>query len=355
MTLHLPGLVYDCVSCGKGCTMFEVELMPYEVKPLEESPVTRQVRAEGYEPLRVLESGRTYLGKKSDSTCIYLNGDKLCRIHAEQGYEAKPWTCQAFPFAAEPTPDGVYMGLSFACTAVVRQLGRPLEEQRPELTKRYGGRLPEAGWVLWGEVALEWERYREIEARVRDGLARHGDLGLLQAAAALCLVVHTGDWGALEADPPLNPAFGACADNLLSGLITLVETAGDPPERIEQVLVAFAQGGRFYSNSLEREVVLSELSSSLPDWYAPRVRQYLEHLLFRKSLLRPPDVLSRVCLLPLVAHAVRFFTLAAAGGALPEIEHWEAAVGILEGRLMFHSRGMESYFQRIARGFLEAL
>jgi len=334
--------------------MFQVEIMPDEGVRLQQSPVTRELQAQGYQPLRLLDSGRTFLSKKEDGSCTYLDEQNLCKIHTDEGYAAKPWTCQTFPFHAEPTPDGIYIGLSYSCTAVAQQRGRPLEAHREELTQRFEGRLPdEHSYVLWDNLALEWERYQAIEARLARGLAERFDLGLLQGAAALCLVVRSGDWSYLEPSPALGPAVGQRADELLGGLLTLVETAGEPAERVEEVLRAIASQGRYYSTPLEREVVIREMADGLPEWYLPRTREYLEHLLFRKTLLKPPNVLGRACLLPLVSHALRYFTLAAAAPAVPEPKHWEQALTVLEGRLMFHAKGMESYFERIGRGFLE--
>lgn len=350
----LPDLVYDCVNCGRSCNMFHVEIMPDEGKRLQRSPVTWELQSRGYQPLRLLDSGRIFLTKREDGACTYLNEENLCSIHAQEGYAAKPWTCQTFPFHAEPTPDGIYIGLSYSCTAVAQQVGRSLEAHRADLTERFDGRMPEgAGWLLWAETPLEWDRYRAIEARLARGLAERFDLGLLQGAAALCQVVKTGDWSLLEASPALGPAVGRRADELLGGLLTLVETAGEPPERVEEVLRAIASQGRYHSTPLEREVVIQDMAGTLPDWYVPRTRQYLEHLLFRKTLLKSPNVLARACLLPLVSHAVRYFTLAAAAPAVPEPAHWGQALTVIEGRLMFHAKGMESYFERIGRGFLE--
>lgn len=351
--IHLPDLVYDCVSCGRSCKMFSVEIMPDEMVRLQESPLTAELQAEGYQPLRLLDSGRVFLGKKDDGSCAYLDQANLCKIHAAQGYAAKPWTCQTFPFHAEPTPDGIYIGLSYSCTAVAQQRGRPVEAHREELTRRFEGRLDDVPYVLWGDLPLPWERYRAVEAMLTRGLAARFDLGLLLGAFALCAVVKTGDWDRLEATPALNPAVGRRADELLGGLLTLVQTAGEPPERVEEVLRAVASSGRYYSPVLEKWVNPAEFADALPEWYVPRTRQYMEHLLWRKTLLKAPNVLGRACLLPLVSHAVRYFTLAEAAPAVPEPHHWEAALTVIEGRLMFHAKGMESYFERIGRGFLE--
>lgn len=333
--------------------MFTVEIMPQESKRLQVSPVTWELQAQGYQPLRLLDSGRVFLNKKEDGSCTYLNEEKRCSIHARDGYLAKPWTCQTFPFHAEPTPDGIFIGLSFACTAVAQQSGRPLEAHREDLTQRFEGRLDDATYLLWGETPLSWEHYRLVEARLTRGLAERFDLGLLLGAAALCQVVKTGDWSLLEGSPALGAPMGRRADELLGGLLTLIQTAGEAPERVEEVLRAVAGQQPYYSHVLEREVNVRQFADALPEWYVPRTRKYLEHLLWRKTLVKAPNVLARACLLPLVSHAVRYFTLAYAAPAVPEPSHWEQALSLLEGRLMFHAKGMESYFERIGRGFLE--
>lgn len=141
-TFHLPkGLHYHCVQCGKSCRMFnEVfveeasqrrleqieyrDLMPEAVR--EKSPLIPG--ASDPEKLRL---------RKHCGTCVFQRDDGLCGIHAKYEFETKPQTCQDFPFRYLDAPDGVYIGLSFACTAVLQNTGPAVTEQEADLRESY--------------------------------------------------------------------------------------------------------------------------------------------------------------------------------------------------------------------------
>jgi len=94
----------------------------------------RVVQEEGA-PFEQLEGGGWVLNKKSSDqvTCVFLDSQKLCRIHSQLGAEQKPRVCQMFPFTLVETPEGVFVGTSFFCTSVRENSGRPLVEHQPWL------------------------------------------------------------------------------------------------------------------------------------------------------------------------------------------------------------------------------
>lgn len=71
-----------------------------------------------------------------DGHCVFQNDAGLCSIHAEHGEPTKPQTCQDFPFRYVETPAGIFVGLSFACTAVQANSGAPVIDQRVDLERR---------------------------------------------------------------------------------------------------------------------------------------------------------------------------------------------------------------------------
>lgn len=358
--LILPDMVYDCVSCGKSCIAFEVEITSEERERLRHFQITLEFERAGYHPLQVRDSGRLFLEKLDGGRCTYLSPETRCRIHETEGYAAKPLPCKDFPFHAKLTPDGVYIGLSFTCTAVAQGLGRPMEAHREELTSRFGGgedaELPgtDNSWPLWGEIAVDWGSYRRIEDILGSYLRDRGSVGLLIGAARLAQTVREGDPHLFTGSGPIGAGLGQAADGLLCGLLTLTETAGESQERTQEVLTAFHSAGKFASSVMKGDVDLDALPTP-PAWFEEQSQRYLEHLIFRKTLLEPPDILSRACLLPLVAHALRFYTqaLGQRSGREPRLEDFHEALTIVEGRLMLHARGMDSYFSRIARIFSE--
>ena len=336
--LVLPDLLYECVGCGKSCTAFQVEVAPADLARLQQLPTTRELG----KPLRVLDSGRAFLGKDEDGRCSYLTPATRCSIHAD-----KPLTCQDFPFSAVDTPGGVFLGASFLCTAVAQGLGPPLEARREELAGRFGRSesSQDDRWRLWDDLAVDWPTYLQIEGLMASSLAADPERGLLTAATRVARSVGPAR-GVSEAAP--------VGEDLVLGLLTLIETAGEHPDAIAVVHQALHRGQAYPSRALGARVEPARLAPDLPEWFVEQAFRYLSHLLFRKTLLEPPDVLSRVCLMPLVSDALRFYTRASAQshGRGVVLDDFYTAAGILDGRLLLHAGGMESYFQHVARGFL---
>ena len=128
-------------------------------------------------PLRApLGSGETHtFRRKSDGACVFLGPGEKCVIHSRIGYTAKPQICREFPYYFVDTPDGVAVGVSFACTAVRAHHGRPLAEQQTEvrdvLTGSYRvAQVPES-IVLFSGIDIGWHEYRPIEAALLDLLS----------------------------------------------------------------------------------------------------------------------------------------------------------------------------------------
>jgi len=55
-----------------------------------------------------------------DGRCVFLGDDLLCEIHRARGGEAKPHTCQQFPFVAVETESGHRAGIDPACSSAWR-------------------------------------------------------------------------------------------------------------------------------------------------------------------------------------------------------------------------------------------
>lgn len=124
-----------------------------------------------------------------DPTCVFLSEQRLCSIHAELGAPAKPVTCRQYPFQFTRTPDGLFVGASFFCTAIRENQGRPLIEHAEALLEL----LPEAiimevpdPIALDQERTLSWSQYRELERGFIVNLAHRG----LDQASLLLLQDH---------------------------------------------------------------------------------------------------------------------------------------------------------------------
>ena len=139
---------------------------------------------------------RVTFARRSDGSCVFLTGDARCGIHRHLGAAAKPQVCREFPYHFVQTPDGVAVGVSFACTAVRAHQGVPLVEQRDEVRAVLAGstrveQLPER-LTLFGSVDVGWEDYRSMEGALLALLASPQaplPVALLAGSALLSLCV----------------------------------------------------------------------------------------------------------------------------------------------------------------------
>jgi len=142
-----------------------------------------------------LPSGeRVTFARTPTGSCVFLTPDTRCGIHRHRGATAKPQVCREFPYHFVQTPDGVAVGVSFACTAVRAHQGASLPAQADEIRAVLMGStrvetLPEP-LTLFGAIDLDWAAYRPIEAALLHliGDRRHPlPVGLLAGSALLSL------------------------------------------------------------------------------------------------------------------------------------------------------------------------
>ncbi|MFA5504601.1 MAG: YkgJ family cysteine cluster protein [Vulcanimicrobiota bacterium] len=356
--MHTPPLQYDCISCGKSCSDFQVEITPQDVARIQHSTTTEKLVNEGFTPLQVVDD-RVFVAKLNGS-CFFLDEDRLCSLHKHGGFSNKPTACQTFPFAPMATPDGVFLGLSFYCTAVAQSKGRPLEGREAELS--YLLALPEceevsadSQWSLWGEQAVDWPNYLQLEEFCRAGVSQHPRYGLIQAVWRLVMAVTGGGTEYLSKPVPLQQE-GLWSVNLISRKLIPVMESKEPVVS-SAIARALTQDQGFESPALGAEVVLQMPPNEYPEWFSQELSRYLEHVLFRKALLKAPNVLARICLL--VAAGELLATYAYNHAHLRERElcpdDFYKAVGIVEGRLMLHANGLEGPIQTWAEYFVELL
>lgn len=335
--MHLPELHYDCVSCGKSCTDFRVEVKAQDLPRLRNSTCTQALEKAGFTPLQVV-GDQVFLEKLEGGRCSYLNEDTLCLLHQEGGFAHKPHTCQKFPYVVVDTPDGPFVGLSFYCTAVVESQGRLLEGRQEELSflidPEAEAVTQESQWSLWESQAVDWPNYLRIEAFCRAAIERDPVDGLLESAWRLGGAVAKGDPSSLS-----KPLQGGGVDR----------------EALQALL------GRMMARLESPEPALGPATSLLPpppqypEWFQKELSRYLLHALFRKSLLSAPNVLSRVCVLALASFLIAVYAHSRAAQRRSELEAQDfyKAVGIVEGRLMLHAYGLETFMEACAREFLE--
>src|SRR5438552_6362509 len=115
-------------------------------------------------PLPLASGERMTFARGPSGACIFLSGDNRCGIHTHLGYGAKPQVCREFPYQFVETPDGIAVGLSFACSAVLHHQGAPLAAQTAAVAEVAAGsariaKLPDP-IVLYSGVDITWAQYR---------------------------------------------------------------------------------------------------------------------------------------------------------------------------------------------------
>ncbi len=174
MTLVLdPEQNFTCKGCGQCCRRsFDIVATPAESQRLEAANAARWFResasaAPGTENpvFEYLAGGLLRIRKRPDGVCGFLSDENRCRIHEEMGGTAKPLSCQMFPYSFDPVAGDTRVSMNQGCPTVLRNEGRPLEDQRGEI-----GALA-ARWRKASspaDVTLEWVKGRPLDPELLD-------------------------------------------------------------------------------------------------------------------------------------------------------------------------------------------
>jgi Fe-S-cluster containining protein len=170
-------VVFTCQSCGdccRGAWLIGVDDAAHA--RLKDTDWARRDPALGagekFTPLaHPLASGeRMTFSRTTSGACVFLSEANHCGIHTHLGYAAKPQVCREFPYQFVETPDGIAVGLSFACSAVRHHQGESLAHQAAAVADVAAGSrriatVPDP-IVLYSGLDIRWAQYRPLE----DGL-----------------------------------------------------------------------------------------------------------------------------------------------------------------------------------------
>ena len=174
MTLVLdPEQNFTCRGCGQCCRRsFDIVATPAETKRLEAANVSRWFResataAPGTESpvFEYLAGGLLRIRKRPDGVCGFLSDENRCRIHEELGATAKPLSCQMFPYSFDPVAGDTRVNMNLGCPTVLRNEGRPLEDQRAEIGA-LASRWRKASSPA--DVPLEWVKGMPLDPELLD-------------------------------------------------------------------------------------------------------------------------------------------------------------------------------------------
>lgn len=191
-----PDIHYECHMDGDCCRDFwEIQVDPASVARIEDMDWRAHsglaaAAPSPFEPSRA-DPSRMKL-RRVGRGCHFLGEDRLCRLHAAHGLAIKPRACRRFPFRYTRTPDGLNVGVSFACPVVVDDEGPSVESQRADVVAEYASD-PEPDRAiesvrLDAGTPMKWETYRAVESALDAILARDdGDVarGLIAGHAWL--------------------------------------------------------------------------------------------------------------------------------------------------------------------------
>lgn len=183
LRLELPTLQnWSCHNCSDCCRQHLIEVTEEERRRItEEQDWTEADGIPAGQPLVVpmsrLPWNKQYrLAHQSDGSCVFLNEQGLCRIHAKYGEAAKPLPCRLYPYVFHPAGRKTAVSLRFSCPSVVANKGRAVSEQGSELKKLGRQVVPENVQDLPPpEVApkqqVDWPDFRRFVDRLDAALA----------------------------------------------------------------------------------------------------------------------------------------------------------------------------------------
>lgn len=386
----LEGQNYDCVQCGKACLSdWHISVDPttrrnlsgstLELRVIQDYGAAWQEGGASDDPHAII--GESFVAQKANGECVFLQPDLLCGIHAERGYAAKPVVCRMYPFEPVPTPDGMFVSVSFRCTAVQQNHGRPLKDHQEDIVDLLKlVRLHTSGFEpkeVYAQVSMDWDGYKALERFVMAQLdSTDPQQAVGQAIWALCEEIAVAGASPRLLDGPIMEAAllrqqpGRLeSDSMVSAstqfvlLTTLAFLEVQPAER--RALVETISSGRpFQLPRWGWDGTLDQLQATqqqlVGSAFESEIRRYLRSLLFGKQLLQGGPLLSGLSALYLLPQVVRLYTAVFAarhqppGSAevLASSKDFFQAIDICETELVTHAHGMNNFFAPFARSFV---
>ncbi|GAB4148509.1 MAG: hypothetical protein Tsb009_22330 [Planctomycetaceae bacterium] len=183
--LELPTIQnWSCHNCSGCCRQHAIEITETERERIIAQGWTEEDGIASETPVVVPFGGfpwqkRYRLGHRSDGSCVFLNEDGLCRIHAKFGEAAKPLACRIYPFTFHPAGGRLTVSLRFSCPSVVANRGKPVPERRGELRKIAKLALPESADEaepprISKKQSVSWQDFHRFLEKLDDSLADSG-------------------------------------------------------------------------------------------------------------------------------------------------------------------------------------
>ncbi len=284
---------YDCLQCGKSCSkQWRILVDPDSKERLESTEIYQLAVRNGYSPLRQVDepegwhelygTGQPQRVEDSSSNCHFFE-NRLCQVHSSAGPEMKPRVCQQFPFLPLETPAGIFIGLSFRCTAVQENYGGGLESHRDQLERLVSGSSYRK--VGFGAIPLsssgptcDWEEYLSLENKLMEILN--------QASTPLEFWDKSNSLHSLAQTPP----------TMISLRDFFAELEGGPQvqDAFNLAWTSWTEPSNYLSPRFQIPIRPNALLDSLQLDFHVLHKRYLWHLLERKFLLLEDSIESQL-------------------------------------------------------------
>ncbi len=374
MDLHFPPQQnYDCVQCGRGCQMsWDIPVEDPIEAQLRDHPLTlRVIQEKGGSPLLHKKDGWVMQVDPGEPRCGYLESDLLCSIHKHIGVEAKPLICRLYPMILTHTPEGIFVGSAYSCTAVRLNSGRNLAAHRADIEHliQRGAQLNRVGadgLLVHGQWFTDWSSYRRFEEQICQQASQLGWARALgQAALALALAAakqprsRSGTpqawpddtWPELAQQAADSGRFQPCQSRMWEAIIPHLkpDLLGVEPALRPAYRQAVARLEAMDEQQLDRQ------SRPLVPELELQIERYLQHLVFRKQLVMHPTLLSNLGLLAFLPAFLRRWTRALATEGEGQLDDFHWAQDLCEKFLVYHSHSLRPTYQKVARQWVQLL
>ena len=381
--IYPEGFNFSCTGCGRCCRDWNVHVDRGCYEKVKDSLLFARLRKEeGEDPVREDPEEASLSTVRKNGACIFLDSQSRCMIQNEIGYEAKPLACRQFPVILKPTPDGVFVGVSFYCPSCHMNTGLPLShvgEGVEGWLKEYNyAEITDQSLELMEGLRFRWEDYLALEDFTRHSLERgsFSEKALRQVLIAMAAIILSGQAFDFSRSPAgsfgdlLKPAYAVDYGNneLFEELCLFFTFAvvgvmeSDSPAGAKAVTEAAMGGTPFTSLTFGKEIDMPLFAPFYVNhplaWKEEAIGRYIEHLLFRKYLAGPEPVFHRLAVLDIVYNLVDFYLYMSAfqdDKREPVPDDLYRAFAIIEKGFTAHTRTMVPFFKAFAGGFLDLL
>ncbi len=344
LPIHIPAVPdqrWSCHSCTRCCRELVGDLREADRRRLDEQQWERRLGVAPYVSVR----HKWALNKRPDGRCVFLQDDGLCRIHAELGFDAKPFACRAYPFTLVEAQGKWWTAWRFDCPSMARANGADLTTYR-RLVRSLSEEMPVRGESRKDGILLRRARPAapaEIHALL-DALNAwllDGSRPLEESVAAAASLVDT--LRLADLDRVREDRFVELVKMLVPDLPSALEDVSrDPPTPRQQGL--FRQLVFAYTEHL----TLEEIRSRRTRWMR-RLQQLGWAGRFRRGHGRVPPVAG-------MKHDVTFEAVKAVRPANTDVAHIASMLGrFLRMRILSHYQFGPAYYGWPALDGLRAL